>query len=138
MTAPVSAGLNVQALVRLNTALTRLIEARGVPGAVVLIERRGVLGHFDCLGQQDPSGGIADARRFDLPHLFDDQAHRLGRADDAGRARPGLLRDPVAKYLPEFGGVKLHVERGDRVELVAPRRAMTIHDLLRHTAGADL
>jgi CubicO group peptidase (beta-lactamase class C family) len=51
------------------------------------------------------------------------------------------LADPVSKYLPQFGGLKVGVEKPDpsggtpSVELVAARRDMTIHDLFRHTSG---
>ncbi|MDX2203674.1 MAG: serine hydrolase domain-containing protein [Hyphomicrobiaceae bacterium] len=50
------------------------------------------------------------------------------------------LEDPVAKHLPEFKDVKVGVEKPDAsgkpsLELVAPRRPMTVHDLMRHTSG---
>ena len=40
-----------------------------------------------------------------------------------------LLREPVAKYLPAFAGAVVGVDGA------APKRAPTVHDLLRHTAG---
>jgi CubicO group peptidase (beta-lactamase class C family) len=51
------------------------------------------------------------------------------------------LADPVAKYIPQLGAAKVGVEKADAgggaptLELVAPRRAMTVQDLLRHTSG---
>jgi CubicO group peptidase (beta-lactamase class C family) len=47
-----------------------------------------------------------------------------------------LLTDPVAKYLPELGGVMV-CEGGTAAApvLVPPRQAMTVADLLAHTAG---
>jgi CubicO group peptidase (beta-lactamase class C family) len=39
------------------------------------------------------------------------------------------IADPVAKYLPEFKDLKVGVNRE------APRQAMTVQDLLRHTSG---
>jgi len=50
------------------------------------------------------------------------------------------LGDPVAKYLPQFAEVKVGVEKPGAdgtpsLELLAPRRAMTVQDLLRHTSG---
>jgi CubicO group peptidase (beta-lactamase class C family) len=50
------------------------------------------------------------------------------------------LGDPVSRYLPQFGDVKVGIEKpgpdGKPVlELVGPRRPMTIQDLLRHTSG---
>ena len=51
------------------------------------------------------------------------------------------LTDPVAKYIPQFGGLKVGVEKPD-AERQADARAgaarsapMTIQDLLRHTSG---
>jgi CubicO group peptidase (beta-lactamase class C family) len=50
------------------------------------------------------------------------------------------LADPVARFIPAFKDVKVAEEKKDAdgkvtVDLVAPRRAMTIQDLLRHSAG---
>ena len=46
----------------------------------------------------------------------------------------------MARYIPAFANVKVGVEKTDAqgnklLDLVAPRRAMTVHDLLRHTSG---
>lgn len=49
-----------------------------------------------------------------------------------------LLTDPVSKFIPEFGNVKVCVrESGDGVELVDPERPVTIYDLLVLTAGTS-
>ena len=50
------------------------------------------------------------------------------------------LADPVSKYIPELGGLKVGVEKLDvsgkpALELVPSQRDMTIHDLFRHTSG---
>ena len=42
---------------------------------------------FPLARPDGPRARQADARRHDLPHLFDDEADHLGRADDALRAR---------------------------------------------------
>ena len=42
-----------------------------------------------------------------------------------------LLTDPVSKWLPAFKDVKVWTASGD----IAAERAMTVQDLLRHTAG---
>ena len=41
------------------------------------------------------------------------------------------LDAPVSKYIPELANVKVWTQDG----LVAPKRAMTVRDLMRHTAG---
>ena len=50
------------------------------------------------------------------------------------------LSDPVAKYIPGFKDVKVGEEKPGpdgkpTLELVAPKRAMTIQDLMRHSSG---
>ena len=51
-----------------------------------------------------------------------------------------LLEAPVARYIPAFANVRVGVEKVDAngnksLELVAPRRPITVQDLLRHTSG---
>ena len=50
------------------------------------------------------------------------------------------IADPVAKYIPAFKDVKVGVEKPGpdgkpTLDLVAPQRAMTVQDLLRHSSG---
>jgi CubicO group peptidase (beta-lactamase class C family) len=46
-----------------------------------------------------------------------------------------LLGDAIAKFIPEFADQKVGVVSGGRLELVPPKRPMTVQDLLRHTSG---
>ena len=48
------------------------------------------------------------------------------------------LADPLSRYIPEYAGVKVGVASGDRHAgpgTGAPKRPVTIEDLLRHTSG---
>jgi CubicO group peptidase (beta-lactamase class C family) len=47
------------------------------------------------------------------------------------------LDDPVAKYIPELANVQVYsgVDASGRLLLAPPIRAMTVRDLVRHTAG---
>jgi CubicO group peptidase (beta-lactamase class C family) len=45
------------------------------------------------------------------------------------------LDDPVATYLPELSGMRVHAGKADRDETVEATREPTILDLMRHTAG---
>ena len=124
-----SAGLNPAALGRLTAAMNGWVEAGKIAGAVMLIERRGALGLFQAVGRQDPARALP---------MRDDSIFRiysmtkpivsvaLMQFVERGAV---LLRDPVAKYLPEFGNVIVGIGGS------APKRAMTVQDLLRHTAG---
>ncbi len=82
-------GFDPHRLERLTDAMQRQIDERKAPG------RR----HADRPPRQDRLSAGArraerrrpgDDRRRDLPHLFDDQADRLGRRDDAGRGGTAL------------------------------------------------
>jgi CubicO group peptidase (beta-lactamase class C family) len=46
-----------------------------------------------------------------------------------------LLTNPVAAYLPEFAAMQVVVEKDGATQNVPAARAITIQDLLRHTAG---
>ncbi len=129
MNAIEAAGLNAPALDGVRSSLNAWIAAGRIAGAVVLIERRGALGLCAALGAQDAARGIA-MREDSIFRIYSMTKPIVSVAlmQFAERGKV-LLRDPVAKYLPEFAktGVGL---RGK-----APKRAMTVQDLLRHTAG---
>ncbi len=129
MTAPPAAGLDSKALAALTKTLDAWIAARRIPGAVVWVERHGEFGLIEALGEQDPVHGIpmrCDSifRIYSMTKPIVSVA--MMQLAERGRV---LLRDPVGAYLPEFANVRVGVGGP------APKRAMTVHDLLRHTAG---
>ena len=120
----------------MSDAFKREIDKGTLPGATVMVARRGQIGWFEALGRQSPDGFRADGAEYDLPHLLDDQADRLDRHHDAWSKKAiSLLSDPVAKFIPEFADQKVGVENNGKLDLVPPERPMTIQDLLRHTSG---
>ncbi|MBV8796229.1 MAG: beta-lactamase family protein, partial [Hyphomicrobiales bacterium] len=46
-----------------------------------------------------------------------------------------LITDPVSKYIPAFANAEVGVVNGEKVELAALKRPMTVQDLMRHTSG---
>jgi CubicO group peptidase (beta-lactamase class C family) len=132
---PEAAGFDGAALARVNGALGRLIERQRLPGAVTLVVRRGAVASFEALGWQDPSRGVpmrhdSVFRIFSMTKPIASVA--LMRLAEEGRV---LLRDPLAKYIPAFADVRVGVQGKEGLQLVAPPRAITLYDLLRHTAG---
>ena len=130
-----SPGLSLQALARLTAALERLIDARRVPGVVALIARRGQVGYLESLGLQDPQRGTP--MRADAVFRVHSMTKPIVSVATMMLVEQGLLQlsDPVALYLPVFSAARVGVERDGRFDLVPAKRPMTIHDLLRHTAG---
>jgi CubicO group peptidase (beta-lactamase class C family) len=114
---PRRAGFDAGRLAAIGSALQQRIDAKRLPGAVTWVERRGVVAAFDSFGWRD----AASAAPMAAMRLF-----------EAGRLR---LDDPVTRFLPEFARTPRSVEAEAGETLVALRRAMTVQDLLRHTAG---
>jgi len=131
---PEEVGLSRAALQRLCDVMEREIAATRAPGAVMLISRHGKVAFSRALGALRPHG----------PPMTEEAIFRIYSMTkpivsvaamtlvEEGKL---LITDPLAKYIPAFAGTKVGVENGDELELVAPKRPITIQDLLRHTSG---
>jgi CubicO group peptidase (beta-lactamase class C family) len=128
-----TAGLDGAAARRITAALAAWAAAGRIAGAVVWVERNGVVGVHEAVGSQDAARGIA-MQRDSIFRIYSMTkpivSVALMQMAEHGRV---LLRDPVARYLPEFSNARVGVSAaaGD----APPARAMTVQDLLRHTAG---
>jgi CubicO group peptidase (beta-lactamase class C family) len=137
---PAGAHFNQEKLQRIGEFLRGEIAGGKIPGAILLIQQHGKPVYHEFFGVRDVA--------TKLP-MTDDTIFRLYSMSkpitsvaammlvDEGKLR---LDDPVAKYIPSFGGVKVGVERkddsGEKVlELVPVSRPITILDLLTHTSG---
>ena len=99
-----------------------------LPGALTLIWRRGQLAYSSLVGQMDlgratPMRADAIFRLYSMTKPITVVA--LLMLMEEGRI---ALDDPVTRFIPGFAHLK--VRTGE-----APARAMTVVDLLRHTAG---
>jgi len=134
--APASVGFDANRLQRLTEALQAEIGKKTMPGAVLMIQRNGKVAYFEASGsldaeQKTPMRKDAIFRIFSMTKPITTTVAMM--LVEQGRMS---LADPVQKYLPEFKDVKVGEEKPDHtLELVAPRRPMTIQDLMRHTSG---
>lgn len=132
---PETLGLSRPRLQAMSDAFKREIDKGTVPGVTVLVARRGQIGWFEALGKQSPAGAAPMAhdsifRIFSMTKPIVSVAI-MALVEDGHL----LLGDPVAKFIPEFADQKVGIVSGDRLELVPPKRPMTVQDLLRHTSG---
>jgi len=115
--------------------------AKGViPGAVITIVRHGKVVYAQAWGERDPTAKVPMTedsifRIYSMSKPITTVAAMM--LVEEGRLG---LDEPVAKYIPQFAGVKVGVEKTGEdgkptLDLVAPRRPMTIQDLMRHTSG---
>ncbi|MDE1972287.1 MAG: beta-lactamase family protein [Hyphomicrobiales bacterium] len=127
-------GLSSAALARLTAAMQREVDAKRVPGVSMLIARGGRLAYRCDVGALRPGGPAlaSDAifRIFSMTKPIASVA--LMMLVEEGRL---FISDPLAKFLPEFASMKVGVESGGKLDLIAANKAITIQDLLRHTSG---
>ena len=132
---PESIGLSPARLQKLSDGFKREVDKGTLPGATILVSRRGKIGWFDAIGRQSP----ADARPMAHDTIFRifSMTKPIVSVAIMTLVEEGhlLLSDPVAKFIPEFARQKVGVETNGRLELVDVARAMTVQDLLRHTSG---
>jgi CubicO group peptidase (beta-lactamase class C family) len=133
---PKELGFCAERLERLTGFLQRLIDRNRLAGAATLIWRKGKIIHHDCLGWQNIETQQA---------LHADTIYRLYSMTKPVTAVAALmlyeqgyfqLETPVADLIPEFKNTQVLMQ-GDakNFQTVKPARAMTVNDLLLHTAG---
>ncbi len=132
---PRELGLCPDRLQRLLDVLKGDVDSGRLPGAVVLVARRGKLALFESLGQRDPATG-SPMNRDAIFRIYSMTKPVVSVAVmmlmEQGKL---LLSDPVARHLPEFARQKVAVEQGGQLVLEDVKRPATVQDLLRHTAG---
>ncbi len=139
---PASVGFSAERLNRIGARLKADSEAGVIPGAVLLVARQGKIAYFESFGLQDPQTK-APMTRDSIFRIYSMTKPIVTAAAmmqvEEGRYHIG---DAVAKFIPSFGKVQVGVEKpaaeaGGKptLELVAPRRAVSIQDLMRHTSG---
>ena len=128
---PESAGMSSARLARLAAVFGKEIEDKKLPGAVMMVARKGKLVYVNALGVRDPKTG--DPMRTDTIFRIYSMTKPIASVAAMILVEDGKLQltDPVAKWLPAFKDVKVWTEGGE----VAAQRPMTVQDLLRHTAG---
>jgi CubicO group peptidase (beta-lactamase class C family) len=122
------AGFSEERLGRIPRFLEGQIAAGALPGALTLIWRRGCVAHHSLVGVMDVARATAmrqDAifRLYSMTKPVTITA-LLMLMEEARIA----LDDSVARFIPAFANLTLP-------DGTAPRRAMTVLDLARHTAG---
>lgn len=127
--------MDAAAFQRLGAAFETDITAARLPGAVMLISRRGETQYFNAQGWQD-AVAYTPMRQDSIFRIYSMTKPIVSLMAlmmlEEGRL---MLSDAVAKYLPEFEKQKVAVQRGDKLQLEPVWRGMTVQDLLRHTSG---
>src|SRR6266850_4400197 len=128
-------GLDKARLDRLERFVRADVERGRIPGAVMLVMRDGRIVMNKAIGQQDAAKAIP-MRTDSIFRIYSMTKPIVSVAAmvlvEEGRLQ---LSDPVSLHIPELKGLKVGVEKGDGLDLVAATREPTVHDLMRHTSG---
>lgn len=134
-TFPEAVGFSSERLARIKPVMQTYVDQHGFAGISTLLARRGNIIHFEQVGWQD---------RESQTVLSPDTIYRIYSMTkpivctafmtlyEEGRFQ---LFDPVAKFLPAFGKVKVLTSTATGFQEVDLIRPITLRDLLTHTAG---
>jgi CubicO group peptidase (beta-lactamase class C family) len=128
---PADVGLCPERTQRLMDVLRREVASGRLPGAVAMIARRGQIGLFEAVGQQDPATGTP--MQTDSIFRIYSMTKPVVSVAVMMLVERGLLllSDPVSRWLPEYANQQVATAQG----LEPVRNPATVQDLLRHTAG---
>jgi CubicO group peptidase (beta-lactamase class C family) len=133
---PANPGINQDILQQIPARMKSFVERQTVAGAVTLVAHGNDIVEFDATGMAD----IEAQRPMRKNSIFQIMsmtkpvtAIGIMMLAEQGKL---ALRDPVEMYLPEFKGLKVATTVGpDAANLSIPNHAITIRDLMTHTAG---
>jgi CubicO group peptidase (beta-lactamase class C family) len=126
---PEDVGFSAKRLEKTREAFKADVEKKSMPGVVLLIVRNGKVVTHDAIGYQE--------RATQTPMKKDSIFRIASMSKPITTVAAMILAEenkldigaPVAQYLPEFRSVKVGAEGA------APKRPMTVQDLMRHTSG---
>jgi CubicO group peptidase (beta-lactamase class C family) len=134
LASPESVGFSADGLKALQQTMRGLVDDGKLAGVTTLVARHGKVVYLDAYGVQDLTTMKPVAR---------DTIFRLASMTKpiVGVAMMMLweqgkwtLDDPVAKHIPEFGGLKVATPSGEVPQI----KPMTMRQLMSHTAGFDV
>ena len=131
---PEEVGLSSAGLRRMIDAMEREIAASRAPGMSMLIARHGKVAFAQSLGALRPDGPPMSADAIFRIYSMTKPIVSVAAMTLVEEGRL-LISDPLAKYIPAFADMKVGVENGGKLDLVAAKRPITIQDLMRHTSG---
>ena len=137
---PEQVGMSAERLGRITTALKKEIADGKLPGAVVMVARKGKIIYSDAIGFQDK--GANTPMKLDSIFRIYSMTKPLASVTAMMLVEDGVIQltDPISKFLPAFKDMQVSVATtgadGKATYTNAPAaRPIIVQDLLRHSAG---
>jgi len=137
---PEQAGFSAAGLARIDSYIKNEIDQNKIPGAIMMIQRKGKTAYFKSFGVRDP--GTKEPMSPETIFRIYSMSKPITTVAAMMLVEEGKLQldDPLSKYIPAFADVKVGVERKGEdgamgLDLVPAKKPITIQDLMRHTSG---
>jgi CubicO group peptidase (beta-lactamase class C family) len=135
---PEEVGMSSERLALLDKTINADIAQGQLPGAVLLIARRGKIVKFDAFGYRDKEAGVPMTTDtiFNIASMTKPMtAVAALQLYEQGKL---LMNDPLAKYFPQFAKMQVAVmdtKKENIIDKVPATKQISIQDLFRHTSG---
>ena len=137
---PEQVGMSVERLGRITTMLKKEIADGKLPGAVVMVARKGKIVYSDAIGFQDK--GAETPMKLDSIFRIYSMTKPLVSVAAMMLVEDGVIQltDPISKFLPAFKDMQVSVATtgadGKATYTNVPAaKPIIVQDLLRHSAG---
>ena len=126
---------SAERLARIDRLFQQYVDENKIGGAVGLVLQDGRPVYEHAAGWADKEAGVKMAP--DAIFRIASQTKAVTSVAILSLMEEGKisLTDPVSRYLSSFANSKVAVRNGSAVDVVPAKRAITIRDLLTHTAG---
>ena len=131
---PESVGMSSERLARLGDGMQSLVQQGRLAGVVTMVARHGKVVEFEAAGKRDIAAGLP-MQKDSIFRIYSMSKPITGVAMmmlfEEGKWQ---LNDPVAKYIPEFAGLKVYsTDPSGNVVLKDQAHPMTMRELMSHT-----
>ena len=132
---PADLGFDVKVLQEIDAVMEAGLEDEKLIGCNAMILKDDKVCYYEGWGMQSREAGVPVSR--DTIWRIYSMSKPITSVAVMQLVESGKLEldDPVEKYIPEFADLKVLQKEGDEFIEIAPRRAMTVRDLLRHSSG---
>jgi len=133
---PENVGMSSDRLTRLNDGMKSLVDQGRLAGVVTMVARHGKVIEFEATGKRDIAANLP-MQKDSIFRIYSMSKPITGVAMmmlfEEGKWQ---LNDPVAKYIPEFAGLKVYGTdaRGNVVQN-EQTHPVTMRELMSHTGG---
>ncbi|WP_375323638.1 serine hydrolase domain-containing protein [Flagellimonas sp. GZD32] len=131
-------GMSSERLEYLTKTFQEYVDQNRLPGASILVARKGKIAYFETFGNNDIENNIpmSEGSMFRIAS----QTKAIVSVGIMILQERGqlLISDPVGKFMPAFQKTKVAVRKDDGgYDIVDAERPITVRDLLTHTSGVS-